>query len=290
MIERNDPCFCGSGKKWKKCHFPQKPPTSESDMKAKYAKKYGIILKTEEQIDKIRNACKLAATILDALCKEAKKGVTTNDLDKLSQKLHLEAGAIPAPLGYGNPPFPKTICTSLNEVICHGIPNDEKLKNGDFLNIDVTSILDGYYGDCSRMVAIGEIDEEKKNVSDISLECLNEAIKICKPGALISKIGEVIEKIARKAHFSVVDQFVGHGVGVSFHESPQVPHHLNSVHIPMAEGMTFTIEPMINVGKRAGVIDKNDGWVARTIDNKPSAQWEHTILITKTGYEILTAL
>jgi len=290
MIDRNDPCFCGSGKKWKKCHYPEKPPTSHLEMKERYAKKYGIILKTPEQIDKIRDACRLAATILDALCKEAKEGVTTNELDRLSQKLHLEAGAIPAPLGYGEPPFPKTICTSLNEVICHGIPDNKKLENGDILNIDVTSILDGFYGDCSRMVAIGTIDEEKQRVSDVSLECLTEAIKICKPGVLISQIGEVIEKIARKEKFSVVDQFVGHGVGVSFHEAPQIPHHLNSVHIPMAEGMTFTIEPMINVGKRKGVIDSKNGWVARTVDNKPSAQWEHTIVITESGHEILTAL
>ena len=186
------------------------------------------------------------------------------------------------------PPFLKQFVPSLNEVICHGIPNNEKLKNGDILNIDVTAIVDGYYGDCSRMVFIGEVSEEKKRVSEVSLECLNEAIKICKPGVLISQIGETIEKIAKKAKFSVVDQFVGHGVGVGFHEAPQVPHHYNSLHIPMAEGMTFTIEPMINVGKRKAIIDPKDNWVARTVDLKPSAQWEHTILITESGHEILT--
>lgn len=290
MIDRNDPCFCGSGKKWKKCHYPEKPSIEKDAMREKYKKKYGIILKTEEQIEKIRAACKLAAKILDTLCKEAKEGVTTNDLDRLAQKLHLEAGAIPAPLGYGTPPFPKSICTSLNEVICHGIPDNKKLVNGDFLNIDVTCILDGFYGDCSRMVAIGMIDEEKQRTMDTSYLCLMEAIKICKPGTLISEIGDVIEKHAKNAKCTVVDQFVGHGVGIGFHEAPQVPHHLNSVHIPMAPGMTFTIEPMINAGKRKGIIDEDNGWIARTVDGKPSAQFEHTILITETGYEILTTL
>lgn len=288
MIDRNDICFCGSGKKWKKCHYPQKPPgEGEQDV---YRKKYGILLKTEEQIQKIRASCKLAAKILDILCNEAKEGVTTNELDRLAQKLHLEHGAIPAPLGYGNPPFPKSICTSLNEEICHGIPDNKKLKEGDILNIDVTCILDGYYGDCSRMVAIGKISEEKKRVIDTSLECLTEAIKICKPKVLVSEIGEVIEKIAKKHKCTVVDQFVGHGVGVGFHEAPQIPHHYNSVHIPLKEGMTFTIEPMINAGKRGAVIDKDNQWIARTVDKKPSAQWEHTILIIKDGHEILTEL
>jgi len=288
MIDRNDICFCGSGKKWKKCHYPQKPPgEGEQDV---YSKKYGIILKTEEQIQKIRASCKLAAKILDILSNEAKEGVTTNELDRLAQKLHLEHGAIPAPLGYGNPPFPKSICTSLNEEVCHGIPDNKKLKEGDILNIDVTCILDGYYGDCSRMVAIGKISEEKKLVMDTSLECLTESIKICKPKVLVSEIGNVIEKIAKKHKCSVVDQFVGHGVGVGFHEAPQIPHHYNSVHIPLKEGMTFTIEPMINAGKRGSVIDKDNQWIARTVDNKPSAQWEHTILITKDGHEILTEL
>lgn len=290
MIGRNDFCFCGSGKKWKKCHFPQKSPLDEAYLRNEYAKKYEIILKTKEQIDRIRQACKLAALILQTLCQEAKEGVTTNELDLLAQKLHIDAGAIPAPLGYGNPPFPKSICTSLNEVICHGIPNNVPLKNGDILNIDVTSILDGYFGDCSRMVCIGVVDEEKKRVVQTSHECLMEAIAICKPDVLISEIGTVIEKIAKKNHCSVVDQFVGHGVGVDFHEAPQVPHHYNSIHIPLTPGMIFTIEPMINAGVRDAVIDPETKWIARTKDRKPSAQWEHTILITDNGHEILTTV
>lgn len=284
-IARNSPCWCGSNKKWKKCHYPQKPPT---DMREHYLKQYGIIIKTQKQIDGIRASCKLAAQILDELCKAAKAGVTTLELDDLAIKLHRDAGAIAAPLGYGHPPFPKSICTSLNEVICHGIPNAIPLKEGDFLNIDVTCILHEYYGDCSKMVAIGKIDEEKTRVMETSYECLKRAISICKPNILICDIGKVIEDYARSKKCSVVDQFVGHGVGVHFHEPPQILHNYNHITIPLAEGMTFTIEPMINAGVKEAVLDKMDGWTARTKDNKPSAQWEHTLLITKDGCEILT--
>ncbi len=291
MISRNDPCWCKSGQKWKKCHYPQENPAATITNQAlQYKKQYGIILKTEKQIDGIRKACKLAAHILEEACKAAKEGITTNEINDLVIKLHKEAGAIPAPLGYGDPPFPKAICTSLNDVICHGIPDNIPLKNGDFLNIDVTSILNGYYGDCSKMVAIGKIDPEKKRVMETSYECLMRSIAILKPGVLIHEIGDIIDAYATANNCSVVDQFVGHGVGLDFHEPPQIPHHLNDLNIPLAEGMTFTIEPMINGGKSKAIIDKIDGWTARTIDGHPSAQWEHTLLITKNGYEILTLI
>ncbi len=287
-MSRNDPCWCGSGKKWKKCHYPS-PGPKKIDLVKKYFQDYKILIKNEDQILGIKKACKLAATILDKLCKAAKEGVTTNELDLLSRKLHAEAKAVAAPLGYGEPPFPKSICTSLNEVICHGIPNDVPLKEGDMLNIDVTTILNGYYGDCSRMVTIGKISEEKQRVIDVSYECLMRSIAICKPGLKIFEIGEVIETYAKAFQCSVVNQFVGHGVGVFFHEPPQIPHHYNSVQIPLVSGMTFTIEPMINAGVREAVIDQ-DRWTARTKDKKPSAQWEHTILITDSGHEILTLI
>jgi methionyl aminopeptidase len=248
------------------------------------------LLKTPAQIEGIRNACKLAAYILNEACQLAKQGVTTNQINDLIVKLHKEHNAIPAPLGYGDPPFPKACCTSLNEVICHGIPNDTPLKNGDFLNIDVTSILNGYYGDCSAMVAIGTIDPEKKLVMETAYECLMRSIHILKPGILIHEIGDVIEDYAASHKCSVVNQFVGHGVGINFHEAPQIPHHTNNLKIPFVEGMTFTIEPMINAGKRGAQIDPIDKWTARTVDGRASAQWEHTILITKDGHEILTLL
>lgn len=291
MISRNDPCWCGSGQKWKKCCYPKENPASLNlDLASRYKKQYGILLKTDKQIEGIRAACKLTAAILNEACNMAKEGVTTNAINDFVIKLHQDAGAIPAPLGYGTPPYSKAICTSLNNVICHGIPNDIPLKTGDFLNIDVSAILHGYYGDCSAMVAIGKIDAEKKRVMDTSYECLMRSIAILKPGVLIHEIGDVIEDYAASKHCSVVDQFVGHGVGLAFHEAPQIPHHHNNLAIPLVEGMTFTIEPMINAGRREAVIDPIDGWTARTIDGKPSAQWEHTLLITRTGHEILTLL
>lgn len=288
MITRNDPCWCGSGQKWKKCHYPNLP--KGSSLAKQYLDDYGILLKTPEQIEKIRHACQITARILDKICRHAKEGVTTLELDELSRKLHKEANAIPAPLGYGHPPYPKTICTSLNEVICHGIPDKRPLQQGDIVNIDVSCIVDGFFGDSSRMVIIGPTSEEKKRVVDVSYECLNRSIKVCKPGAEIWEIGKAIEDYARAHKCSVVNQFVGHGVGIAFHEAPEIPHHYNDIRIPMAPGMTFTIEPMINAGVREGIIDPVDGWTVRTKDGKPSAQWEHTILITETGHEILTKL
>lgn len=289
MISRNDPCWCGSGIKWKKCHYPDKKDPRKTQAES-YLKQWGIVLKTPEQIEGIRHACRLAATILKKTCEQAKAGVTTNELDTFAHKLHVEAGATPAPLGYGSPPYPKSICTSLNHEICHGIPNDIPLKEGDFLNIDVSCIIDGYFGDCSAMVAIGDIGEEKRHVMDVAKECLSRSIAILKPGLMLFEIGDAISEYAEKEGCSVVDQFVGHGVGIEFHEAPQVPHHRNDLNIPLAPGMTFTIEPMINGGVKDGVIDKDNHWTAYTKDGKPSAQWEHTLLITEDGHEILTLL
>ncbi len=286
MMSRNDPCWCGSGQKWKKCHYPALPPGPS--LTKEYLIHYGIILKAPEQIQKIRTACQVTATILDKLCKAAIAGVKTLELDELSRQLHKEAGATPAPLGYGSPPYPKTICTSLNEVICHGIPDKRPLQEGDIVNIDVSSIVDGFFGDCSRMVTIGKISEEKQRVVNVSLQCLNLAIQVCKPGNEVYHIGKAIEDYARAHGCSVVNQFVGHGVGVAFHEPPEIPHHYNNLRIPFAPGMIFTIEPMINAGVREGVVDSHDGWTVRTKDGKPTAQWEHTILITENGHEILT--
>ncbi len=286
-MERNGPCWCGSGKKWKKCHYPEKP---NLNLQALYQKKYGILLKNRDEIAKIQTACEVASSILLRLCEEAKEGVTTRYLDELSTKLHKEKGATAAALGYGSPPFPFGICTSLNEVICHGFPDNIPLKKGDILNIDVASVVEGFFGDCSAMVIIEETSEERQNVVDTAYEAMMAAAHICAPGVYMEEIGKVIETIAKKKGCSVVNQFVGHGVGKFFHEPPQVYHHLVSSKIPMAPGMTFTIEPMINAGKREALIDPNNQWIATTIDKKPSAQWEHTILITEEGHEILTRI
>ncbi len=291
MIHRNDPCWCGSGKKWKACHYPAAAPMaaiSPESIKKLYYQKFDIIIKDALQIEGIRKACKLTSDILSATCAMAKEGVTTRELNDFAHKLHEEAGAIPAPLHYGSPPFPCSICTSLNEVICHGIPDDTPLRQGDIVNIDMSCILNGFYGDCSRMVLIGEVSAEKRLVVEVSKECLLRAIAPLKPGVLVSHIGDIIETYATAHGCSVVNQFVAHGVGVEFHEGPQVPHHRNKIHIPLVAGMTFTIEPMINAGVREAVIDRYDGWTARTRDGKPSGQWEHTILITEEGHEVLT--
>lgn len=274
-------------KKWRKYQVTETP---KEDLKTTYAKKYHIILKTPEQIQGIRASCLLASSVLKELCTFAKAGVTTNELNTLAETLVKKGGATAAPLGYGHPPFPKSICTSLNELICHGIPNDIPLVEGDFLNIDVTTILDGYYGDCSAMVAIGAISPEKKKIMETSYTALMEACAILKPGLPLSKIGDVIEEVAAKQGCSVVNEFVGHGVGIHFHEAPQVAHHKNHNHTPLAPGMIFTIEPMINGGLRKAIIDPLNKWEARTVDGKPSAQWEHTVLITETGYELLTRI
>ncbi|MDB2613854.1 methionyl aminopeptidase [Chlamydiales bacterium] len=287
-MHRNAFCWCGSGKKWKNCHFPDEGNSLFAQNKRKYWNNYEIILKEPAEIEGIKKANIFAASVIDAAAKMAKVGVTTKELDTLAREMSKEAGALCASLGYGEPPFPAALCTSLNEVICHGIPDDRPLEEGDILNIDFGCILNGYFGDCSRMKAIGEISKEKQLVIDTSYDSLMESIAILKPGVLISDIGSVIEKISHERGCSVVDQFVGHGVGIHYHENPQVPHCKNRVNIPITPGMVFTIEPMINAGRKEGVVDKSDHWTARTIDKKPSAQWEHSILITESGHEILT--
>lgn len=287
-ITRNDPCWCGSGLKWKKCHYPQLTPPTPQNLTEHYQKQYGILLKTAEQIEGIRQACRMAADILDKTCQMAKAGITTNALNDYAHELHRQAMAIPAPLGFGTPPFPKSICTSLNEVICHGIPDETQLKEGDILNIDVSCIYQGFFGDCSRMVVIGEIDEEKQRVVAVSYQCLMHSIQLLKPGVAINLIGKTIEDYAKEHGCTSAPDFAGHGIGLYFREPPDVSHCHNSLAIPLAEGMTFTIEPMINAGVSGCIIDPDDGWTARTADGKPSAQWEHTVLITKTGCEILT--
>jgi methionyl aminopeptidase len=255
-----------------------------------YLNNFRIHLKNKEQIEGIKKASRLAAFILDQTAQMAKAGVTTNELNDFAHNLHIKYGATPAPLQYGFPPFPKSICTSVNEVICHGVPNDIPLKEGDIVNIDITANLNGYYGDVSCMVMVGEVFDDKKLVVEVSKECLKRAIDVVKPFNLISDIGAAIEPYATSKGCSTVRQFVGHGIGIHFHEYPQIPHNLNKQHIPFVPSMTFTIEPMINRGQIEHTLDKDDKWTVRTKDLKPSAQWEHTILVTENGCEILTVL
>jgi methionyl aminopeptidase len=261
---------------------------TEQILSYEYRKKYGILIKTKKEIEGIRKACRLAATILHKTCDQVKPGITTNELNNFAHNLLLEAKAFPAVLGYGNPPFPKSICTSINDVVCHGVPNDTLLKQGDIINIDITCMFNGYFGDCSRMVALEPIDYEKNKVLRVSYECLDKVSKILRPGLLIHEIATQIESHAALHECSVVSQFAGHGIGTSLHEPPEIPHSYNTSKIALVPGMIFAVEPMINAGKPYIFIDQEDQWTARTVDGKPSAQWEHSFLITEEGCEVLT--
>ena len=251
-----------------------------------------IIIKNSEQIEGIRKSSKLAAITLDYLSKFVKPGISTEKLNELGHKFIVDHGAIPAPLNYSG--FPKSICTSINNVVCHGIPSsNEILKEGDIVNVDVTTILDGYYGDVSASFPVGKINSEAQKLIDITKKCLNDSIKSLKPGKLLNDcVGKIIEPIAKKNGYSVVRELGGHGVGLSFHEDPFVFHfNTNQEKVILKEGMIFTIEPMINASPNyKSTLDRNDGWTIRTFDGSLSAQFEHTILITKTSYEILTTL
>lgn len=247
-----------------------------------------VTIKSAEEIEKMRVAGRLAAQTLEMIGDHVKAGVTTEELDRICHEYIVnELDAIPAPLNYKG--FPKSICTSVNHVICHGIPTDKKtLKKGDIINVDVTVIKDGYHGDTSKMFFIGEPSIVAKRLVSITQECMYKGIELVKPGARLGDIGEVIQKHAESNYYSVVREYCGHGIGAVFHEEPQVMHYGKSgTGMELKEGMTFTIEPMINQGKRHCKL-LPDGWTVVTKDHKLSAQWEHTILVTADGYEILT--
>lgn len=251
-----------------------------------------ITLKTPEDIEKMRVAGRLAAEVLDYITPFVKPGVTTEELDRLCHDYMVNVqGTIPAPLNYapdGSNPYPKSICTSINHVICHGIPNDKPLKSGDIMNMDITVIKDGYHGDTSRMFYVGEVSEHARRLCKITYECMWKGIEKVKPGARLGDIGYAIQQHAENAGYSVVQEFCGHGIGKKFHEEPQILHYGRpGTGLELQAGMIFTIEPMINQGKRHLRI-LGDGWTVVTKDRSLSAQWEHTVLVTETGYEILT--
>ncbi len=248
-----------------------------------------IIIKTPEQIEGIRKSSQLAAQTLKYLEPYVKAGITTLELNNLAEKFILEHGAKAATKGYKG--YKHATCISPNDVVCHGVPNDYIVKDGDIINIDLTTILDGYYGDASRMYLVGEVTPYAKKLVDVTRECLHLGMKECRPGNYLGNIGYVIGQYAESFGYSIVSEFCGHGVGVHFHEEPQVDHKSpKNSGIILKPGMTFTIEPMINAGKSRTKVDKKDQWTARTIDGKLSAQFEHTILITEDGYEALTSI
>lgn len=246
-----------------------------------------ITIKSAREIEVMREACKMAAKTMHFLGKNLKIGMTTNDIDKMCHKYTINRGGIPATLGYHG--FPKSLCTSRNDVICHGIPNDkEKLLDGDLINLDVTTIWKGFHGDTNATFMIGNVKPEYQKLVDATHKCMMAGISVCRPGAHIGDIGAVIEEMAHGYGFSVVHEYCGHGIGRGFHEEPQVAHvGKKGSGVEMRPGMTFTIEPMINFGKRH-VRHLDDGWTVLTKDKSVSAQFEHTILITEDGHEILT--
>ncbi|OWL90968.1 type I methionyl aminopeptidase [Halopseudomonas aestusnigri] len=252
-----------------------------------------VTIKTAEDIAGMRVAGRLAAEVLEMIGEYVKPGVTTDELNTICHDYIVNVqNAIPAPLNYGGAPgrmpFPKSICTSINHVVCHGIPNDKPLKNGDALNIDVTVIKDGYHGDTSKMFMVGEVPEWVERLSRVTQECMYKGISVVRPGARLGDIGAVIQEHAHANRYSVVREYCGHGIGKVFHEEPQILHYGRAgTGMELVEGMTFTIEPMINQG-RAETRLLGDNWTAITKDRKLSAQWEHTILVTADGYEVLT--
>ncbi len=253
-----------------------------------------VTLKTAEDIAHMRVACRLASEVLDYITPFVKAGVSTGELNRLCHAYMRDVqGTVPAPLNYappGYPPFPGAICTSVNDVICHGIPDDKKiLKNGDAVNLDITVITpEGYYGDTSRMFIAGEGSILAKRLAQVTYECMWKGITVVRPGARLGDIGHVIQQHAESAGYSVVREYCGHGIGKVFHEDPQILHYGRpGTGLELKAGMIFTIEPMINAGKR-DIRTMPDQWTVKTRDRSLSAQWEHTILVTETGYEVLT--
>ncbi|MBL8422590.1 MAG: type I methionyl aminopeptidase [Candidatus Accumulibacter phosphatis] len=251
-----------------------------------------ISIKTPHEIEKMRVAGRLTAEVLDYIAPYVTSGITTGELDRLCHEYIVGIqGCIPAPLNYAPPgykPYPKSICASVNHQVCHGVPGDRQLKNGDIVNLDVTVISDGYHGDSSRMFQVGDTSVQARRLCEVTFECLWLGIAQVKAGAHLGDVGHAIQQHAEKSGYSVVREFCGHGIGASFHEEPQVLHYGRpNTGIRLEAGMIFTIEPMINAGK-AAIRTMADGWTIVTKDHSLSAQWEHTILVTESGHEVLT--
>ena len=285
-LGRNDICWCGSGIKYKKCHY-------NFDSKLELAARQGHIvpehrlIKTPEQIEGIKKSAAVNIAILDYVGEHIRAGITTEEIDQWVYEQTKMRGGIPAPLNFEG--FPKSVCTSLNNEVCHGIPSkDIVLKDGDIINVDASTILNGYYSDSSRMFLIGEVSEEKKRLVQVAKECLDEGLKKVKPWGFLGDMGQAINDYAEAHGYSIVREIGGHGIGLEFHEDPWVSYvSKRGTEMMMVPGMVFTIEPMVNMGKPDIYIDEENDWTVYTEDGKPSAQWEIQVLVTEEGYEIL---
>ncbi len=285
-LGRNEPCWCGSGKKYKKCH-------EEFDEKISFAKSQGhevpdkSIIKTPQQIEAIKESCKINIAVLDYVAEHIHAGMTTQEIDDLVSQKTAELGGIPAPLNYEG--YPKSVCTSINEVVCHGIPSDKVvLKDGDIVNVDCSTIYKGYFSDSSRMFCIGEVSPEKKKLVDVVKECVEVGLEKVQPWSYLGDMGQAVHEHAVKNGYTVVREIGGHGVGLEFHEDPWVSYVSKAgEEMLLVPGMIFTIEPMVNMGGDKIVVDKEDGWTVTTADKQPSAQWEIMVLVTNDGHEVL---
>ncbi|MGN1458375.1 MAG: methionyl aminopeptidase [Acutalibacteraceae bacterium] len=285
-LGRNDPCWCGSGKKYKKCH-------EQFDEKIAFIKSQGhevpdhSIIKTPQQIEAIRESGKINIAVLDYVAENIREGMTTEEIDRLVSEKTAELGGIPAPLNYNG--YPKSVCTSINEIVCHGIPSkDVVLKDGDIINVDVSTIYKGYFSDSSRMFCIGNVSPEKKKLVDVTKECVEIGLEKVKPWTFLGDMGQAVHEHALENGYTIVREIGGHGVGLEFHEDPWVSYVSKAgEEMLLVPGMIFTIEPMVNMGTDKVFVDKNDNWTVYTADRKPSAQWEIMVLVTENGHEVL---
>ena len=287
-LDRNMPCWCGSGKKYKHCHFDFDEKLDDMHRCGAVVPTHDMI-KTEAQIAGIRESAKINVAVLDYVAAHIRAGISTAEIDRWVYEQTTAMGGIPAPLNYEG--FPKSVCTSVNDVICHGIPSsDVVLKNGDIVNVDATTIYKGYVGDASRMFMLGNVPNNRRNLVGITKECLRRGMQNAVGWKnTLGDIGAAIQSFARKHGYSVVREFGGHGVGLSMHEDPFVSHvGKKGTGMLLVPGMVITIEPMINEGRAALYIDEIDNWTVRTEDGKSSAQWEYTLLITEGEPEILS--
>lgn len=285
-IGRNDPCWCGSGRKYKKCHEASDEKTASYALKGHMVPRRSM-LKTPEQIEGIRVSGKINIAVLDEVARQIKAGMTTEEIDKIVYDTTVKMGGRPAPLGFEG--FPKSVCTSINEEVCHGIPSEDiVLKDGDIINVDVSTEYKGYYSDSSRMFCIGEVSPEKKKLVEVTRECVEKGLEQVKPWNFMGDVGHAVHAHALQNGYTVVQEIGGHGIGLEFHEDPFV----SFVTAPGTEmllvpGMVFTIEPMVNMGTDEIYQDDENGWTVYTDDGQPSAQWEVTVAVTETGHEVL---
>ena len=285
-IGRNDPCWCGSGKKYKNCHGYFDDRIAEFAAKGATVPPRSII-KTPEQIQKIRESAKINVAALDYVAEHIREGISTEEIDKWVYDVTTRMGGVPAPLNYEG--FPKSVCTSINDIVCHGIPSpDEILQDGDIINIDCSTILDGYFSDSSRMFCIGNVSPEKKRLVEVTKECVDLGLAEVRPWRFLGDMGEVVHDHATKNGYTVVREIGGHGIGLQFHEEPWVSYVTKKgEEMLMVPGMIFTIEPMVNMGSDEVFQDEDDGWTIFTGDEQPSAQWEIQVLVTEDGHEVI---